>query len=610
MICPAASCLLRAASLLALLLPALSARAQPGSPTRRAAALSLPFFDDFSRLDTLDAELWSYPTNAVQNNDFPVDPPSRGVVTFESFKRNGAPYAGAGAGIGGTDTLTSQPINLSGQANVVLSFWWQAGSFSVFTAPSSSSRLYLDFDDGTDFWTTVWTQGGNGQRTPFQQTFVSVPSLYLSGNFRFRFRIRGTQNTYENVWNVDYIELDANRQPQPAGVTDVATSRKLPSALERYAAMPVWQFNAAPNRTDELNDSTGTTLNNLSTSTLPLPIAYKGWLTVRDVAGVVAEDTFLRVRTPIGAGQIGLPAMGSLRNTATQPLVPNTPDYKTLTQTLLVTTGEPSPSTRYNDVMQRVTELRDYYAYDDGTAETDFPYAPSIPTSIASGFTATTTDQVAAVAFYFPGYTRTGQTLFATVWADDPQNPGQPAPMPLARIPFPIPPENVLLPLGRMFPVWLPQPIPVNGRFYVGYDMPSNASQPPVNLGVDLNNGRLGTRQLFIKESTGSWRTLTDVPGALMVRAVMNNNGLLGLPETARPEPSVYPNPVSMAEGAVRLEGAFTGATLLDALGRPVRTVEANAPTLEVLGLSAGVYVLRFRAADGRSYVRRLVITQ
>ncbi len=105
--------------------------------------LNLPFFDDFSAAKVYpDAARWTNHAVFV-NPDFPVDPPSINVATFDGLDPQGNAYEGINGNIfGAADTLTSQAINLSSfdpSDSLVLSFFYQAQgrSFEVLEEKDS-----------------------------------------------------------------------------------------------------------------------------------------------------------------------------------------------------------------------------------------------------------------------------------------------------------------------------------------------------------------------------------------------------------------------------------------------------------------------------------------
>lgn len=116
-------------------------------------------------------------------------------------------------------------------------------------------------------------------------------------------------------------------------------------------------------------------------------------------------------------------------------------------------------------------------------------------------------------------------------------------------------------------------------------------------------------------DADGDLDVLVPCRGDRTVRLFMNDRRTLG---TAPAAPAslalaVYPNP---ATAALTVRWAASGggtapaaATLLDALGRPVRAWPAVAPgtTLDVAGLARGVYALQVQGAAGRA-TRRVVL--
>ena len=593
---------------------------------RRVAALSLPFFDDFAA-DPSDADptpdpaYWEPRGGAYVNNRFGLDPPTRGVASLDGLDGRGRGY---GSSFSDLDTLTSRAIDLSGRTSVVLSFWWQAGgvggNINAQASPGGIPSLWVEMsaDDGA-FWSVIpeWETNGAGA-TAFAQVFVPVTSNYLTNRFRFRFRASGYGKGNNNTWNVDYVELDANRTAAPGPRRDVALSRPLASALKRYTAMPVWQFNNAASPLNELNDSTGTTVDNLDLPTaIPTPVTYEARLTVTTLPDALplTSDVFATGALVLPGGEWQRPIFASVR---TAPVPPLTGIGKLLEQQITLASGELDLRTRANDVIRRQTELSTYYAYDDGSAENLFTLNPSTDTRYgAYAFSPDTADQVAGVALYlYPGG-RAGQLQYVNLWAPDPADPTHPAQQPRYQQAFRQPADTTLRRLGGWYPVYFAIPQPVSGPFFAGYGQPPIANFPASQVGIDFNEKRAAGRfWVQVVGGNGTWQLLRfgAAPlGTVMIRPLMNRGGVLGLAadhETLAPD--VYPNPATT--GTVQLRGRFDGGlTVFDALGRAVRTAPAHATTLDVRGLPAGLYVLRFRhgatATATTTTTRRLVLT-
>jgi len=195
------------------------------------------------------------------------------------------------------------------------------------------------------------------------------------------------------------------------------------------------------------------------------------------------------------------------------------------------------------------------------------------------------------------------------VWAD---NNGRPAAQPLATqtavLPNPLPANTPGLPF---FEVAFAAPVSVSGRFYVGFGQASSGQFLP--YGFDLNPGTAPT--LFVN-TQNTWTTATlSTPGALMVRAVMNNNVLSANASRAVSAGfALFPNP-ALAGTVVSVSGpAFTGAALLDVLGRELwrqPAAEAGRTTWRLTArLPSGVYLVRLTLPGGEVATRRLVISE
>ena len=595
------------------------------------AALALPFFDDFtlprdgqpSPLRWLPAST-GYPDGAgllinyggggaYVSNRLAREPLTRGTATLDGLKASGLPYSGGDASATGkTDTLTSQPINLSGfsaGSQVYLSYAWQAGSL-IGAPTNASSSLVLEFLDQAGRWNPIWTYVGAGKVTKFkQQIFPVNQASYFHSGFQFRFRSTGSQASGTDSFGLDYIYLNSNRAADDTIFQDVATSRGLNSPLRRYTSMPVWQYNAAP--TSELNLSLSTTVNNLTASGNPLPITWQG--TVRELtSGGFGPATWAADGRPELAGARQDAIVG---DASTAPLGSSTASRR-FRYTLALQTRETNPLTLSNDTITRDLELGNYFAYDDGTAEQSFGL-PAFSTGpiryLAVAFAANQADRVSAIQLApifnniaLPkGENYTNRPVTVAVWAD---KNGQPDATPLATATFTL---TNPLPAGQTFyTIPLATPVAVSGRFYVGYGQTANGQF--LLYGLDLNN-QLPASSLFNFQDN-TWTAATLGPGgAPLIRAVMNNNVLATQAQQGiSAQFSLYPNP-ALNGTAVAVSGpAYRRAALLDVLGRPVwqqPAAEAGLATLHLpAGLPGGVYLVQLTLPDGGLATRRLVL--
>ncbi|HEX8427635.1 T9SS type A sorting domain-containing protein [Hymenobacter sp.] len=592
---------------------------QPAT-TQRGQALSLPFFDDFTspQEGAPKEQNWLPEGGVLVNNRFAFEPPTRGVATFDGLRADGLTY-GLG-GNSGLDILTSQPIDLSGRTaadQLFFGFFWQAGNIRGGLNASSSSRqvsLQVDFKDNTGVWRQVWLERSTGDRTAFRQKFIAVTQpQYLHGNFQFRFRATGNVATNEDNWSIDYVRL-APLQPTPPRTVvdtlyqDVAISKPLSGLLARGSAMPVWQFNAAANPASQLNPATFTTVNNLDKSGFPTPLLTTGSLQILP-AGPVATFPTTAPNTLI-SNQQQVRVEGNLASVT----LPNTPEPKVIRHRVVVVSNEVNPLTLPNDTITRQSELSDYYAYDDGTAEANL----SIPAFDQPGnryyalrFEVNRPDQVRSIRIR-PVYPQAaGRQITVNIWDADPMVNGQPMAMVKASQTVTVPAS---LPAGQTFlEVPFSAPVPVSGRFYAGYGHGPTGMLPTntIPFGFDLNTPvAAGTFWQF----TPGWSEPTSAPsraGTLMLRPVLTNNVLAVAPASVAASYSLYPNP--NPNGQVRVQGRYAQAAVLDALGRVVwqqPTREMGQPNLDLSALPAGVYLVQLTLADKLTVTKRLVLTK
>ena len=587
---------------------------EPVHATRRAAttaarpaALTLPFFDDFSRQPEgqPDGQRWTSHGGGLVNNRFPRRPISRNVVTLDGLDEKGQPR-GAVSRVGDADSLTSQPIDLSSLKvtdNVFLSFFWQAGTLRGRPEASGSRpiALYVEFKTQSGLWQEVWQLPSPADTTNFR--FKALPlnqAAYFHAGFQFRIRVSGYLYNARDAWSVDYVRLDRNRTATDSTFRDIATSKLLGSALKRFTAMPVTQFNQ--NAAQELATRSTTSINNLDAGPAPTPITWDGYLDVLPGGGT---SRYLNGGISFDANRRQQPIIGD----PSRATVPLTPAAKQLRQRVVLSTGETTPLTLANDTISRVTDLTDYYAYDDGTAEASISLAPAAtgPASYyALRFDLNRPDQVRAIRLYPVLGTAAGRFVTINIWEDDGQ--GQPAAQPKATKGFTVPAS---FPAGQNYvEVAFDTPVPVSGRFYAGY---GHAPTPQfVEFGLDLNNAPpAGYFQLNTQGTWGPATTATNYSpaGALMLRPVTTSVITATTPATLPDRLRLYPNPTT--DGRVNLVAPYARAVVLDAVGRVIweqSDSQAGQPEL-VLPLPAGLYFVRLTLLDGQIVTQRLAIS-
>ncbi|HEX8327103.1 MAG TPA: T9SS type A sorting domain-containing protein [Hymenobacter sp.] len=600
-----------------------------GQILRRTTALTLPFFDDFtSPLEGAPkATNWVTKGGALVSNRLAVYPLTRGAATLDGLKANGQSYSNIVTNAyGNIDTLTSQPINLGGLTTndqVYLSFAWQAGSLVGVPNGNSGStpvRLELYARNNQGVWERVWFYVSQRVRTPFRQQVVSLnDAKYLHADFQFRFVASGNTSDNSDNFSVDYVVLDRGRSRglTDTTFTDVATgaglqgeipSGGLRSPLAKYAAMPVWQFNAASPPSSELNPNLGVNLTNLS-GTIPLLVDVQ--YSVREAPLGPVVGSWVQTNQAIRSNPRQTPVTTSA---ATQAL-PTTGSPKVLRYTMALNSQETTPRTLANDTIFRDAELNNYYAYDDGTAENItnlVAYSTGQPAAFAYRFDLNQPDYVRSLRLYpvFTASDRANRPVTISVWADNGGKPGDVAvATKSAVIPNP-------LPAGwQYYEITFDQPVRVSGTFYVGYSQPSASPGRDLHYGLDLNS-TFPVGYFWNRNNIGTWATAEFAlqggvrRGALMMRPVMTNTvATATVPASEAAAFSIYPNP---ARGTVRIDGPrFAQASVLDAVGRLVWEqphAQAGQAVLSLPALVPGVYTVRLVLADGRTVGRRLMI--
>lgn len=633
-------------------LPTLPLTADPGraayAPAKtqgalqRGTALSLPFFDDFtSPLEGApNAVRWLAKGGALVNNRFALTPLTRGTATLDGLKANGLPYVAYTASgsfpNARLDSLVSQPIDLAGRSassRVVLSFAWQAGT--IVRAPyrnsvSAPARLELLVKTNANVWESLWSAPSTGLRTGFRQQAVALDQAkYLHGDFQFM--LVATGNTIENAdaWSVDYVLLNQNRNLTDTTYVDAAVGAGLAgrnptggltSPLRRFASMPVWQYNAAIPPSSELTSALGVNVTNLNT---PLPLSVDVLGTVRELPTGSSLGQWLQNSNPIPSNTRREPRTGAASSVA----LPTSAAPKRLRYTMSINSREPATSpTIANDTIYRDVELNNYYAYDDGTAE-----SATYLTAAASGaqyafayrFDLNQPDYVRGLRL-MPVYPSTilgtpsspspsvefgARTITISVWDD---NAGRPAANARVSKTVTIPAASPTTAGGQFYQLDFDQPVPVTGTFYVGFAQPSTGRIVP--YGVDYNS-TFPAQHLLVRDA-GRWDTTNFVPsgtfprGALMMRPVMTNNNPTATASAQEVAAyGLYPNP---AHGTVVVTGpAFASAAVLDALGRRVweqPAAQAGKPELPLPTLPAGVYTVRLTLPNGHIVSRRLLL--
>lgn len=584
--------------------------------------LNLPFFDDFS-YDGFrpDFDLWQ-DEDVLVNRNFPVQPPSIGVATFDGVDFNGFSYTDV-SGTGPTkvrDYLTSAPIDLLGEPGTVLNFYAQPRGLG--NRPEKQDSFLVQFlSPGGEWRTVLGIEGvantvGNQTPIPFEAYRVDVGAEYLYRGFQFRFANKSNERGAVDMWHLDYVKLD--NASSTLVTQDLALVETPEVLLEPYTSLPLRHYQAVG--ADLLRDSLTFSVFNHRNDITPVST---GNISVRQVngnavpgaaGGLIANNLFpgtngieplsLDTRRADLAGWNGF-----------QPLVDFLagldPD-QSLTifnrYALFVATEDTgfSPFIFDNSNVSTPTSFDEYLAYDDGTAEATLEIDAG--NTIVQTYDTYVNDEMTGVQIRLPRglgalgnqqlklVVYTGDTMptdllyeeeFDIIYAEDSFR------------------DSLQGYTTYLFDEVLDLPA---GTVYVGWEQQS--ADRNIGVGFDRNNSPKNVQ--WFNVGGGFQPLVGTTTGAIMLRPLLS--GFEGFPtDTDDPVISesrleVFPNPTSSTLHLRPRPGAtLSGATyrLFSFAGALLRSGAAT-PELNLAELPAGAYLLE--VTDGAHRERHKII--
>ncbi|MPR32792.1 T9SS type A sorting domain-containing protein [Cytophagaceae bacterium SJW1-29] len=565
----------------------------------RVETLQLPFFDDFSTATSThpDPQLWMSGSGVYINNTLTTQQPSINVATFDGLKADGVPYNFTNEqSQGDSDTLTSQPISLAGLKpadSLYISYYWQAKGLGEL--PDRTDTLQLEFLNSNGAWIAVWKQAGGTFDSLFQQTFIRiVDPAYLHSNFQFRFRASGRLSGAFDTWHIDYIYLNKNRSVNDRFIKDIAVRRPLNPLLKNYTAMPFKHYfaNPAAATADSVRTDIVNLFNNFNFTSYTFTIFDE-----------VSKKEVQRYQQPVSA-IIGA-RQTQVKSVAVQPLTPPATGNRMRLRYKfdLLTTDDQNPTIptvnlRRNDTISAITELADYYAYDDGSAEFGVRMNQRLGRT-AVRFIANQPDTLGGVRMALVPFRKdiSGQAFTIQVYSNRNGKPDQVLYQ-----------KSVAVKYGAnrndFIEYEFDNGVAVTDTFYVGW---LQISEDGLAVGFDRNSS-LGTSQLFSNLST-EWAGNTEIQGSIMIRPFFGGktSGVVTGPE---PLPvlsvSVFPNPTS---GLIRWESEYVRQIDVYSLQgiRVITIVPAEGQREASLAeLSDGLYMLRI--SDGLRAISQKIL--
>ena len=545
--------------------------------------LKIPFVDDFSTTTLFpSATRWTNKLVYI-NNDFPINPPSVNVATFDGLNDLGNAY---GQGNGYLDTLTSRGLLLSGLTrsdSVYLSFYVQPQGLGDM--PNANDSLVLEFRNLVSepaTWTKVWI-GLAPQFTAakFTEVYVLVDSMYLHADFQFRFRNYGSRTGNIDNWHVDYIRLDRGRS-KGDGYFDFAATVNPPSLLKTYASMPRNHYNANPAGYTNTNQSLG--ISNNDTTAFPLNFGR----VVFD-PDQTQLNTFTNTLPNVG----GKTVVSATVNSSFALTTSQTTDSLIFSARYFVNQNNNQDNIPSNDTIQVQTVFSNYFAYDDGTAEAGYGIEIE-PGAVALGYKLETADQLYGLSMLFnQSFVDVSTQAFTLcVWSALGTNGDGTGEIPLKKIlqsrPSYMNQRNGFYYLKFDQPLALPA-----GKFYIGWEQESVFQ---LNMGFDMNykvNGvsaKNPDQWFHVKD--GIWGR-TQLNGALMMRPILGKwiDPPVGMVEVEKKfDVVIYPNPASNFITIETLSENELLIELRDLQGKQWLSVSGSEKSISLLGTPSGMY--------------------
>lgn len=574
--------------------------------------IEIPFLDDFSKPTHFpDASLWS-DKEVFVNYTRGVDPPSIGVATFDMFDHNGNLHKSAKTGIFLSDSLTSKPINLfyPGNDRIYLSFNYQRKGHGEM--PDEQDSLVVEFYSPLDAsWKVVYSVSGNGS-TDFTPVIIPVnEERYVQKGFRFRFKNYASfesaqSNPYwqrdGDHWHLDMVYLDTGRAPNDTLVEDISIVNGFRSLLETYTSIP---WNHADEKIldeERIKKINFTCENNFSS--------------VKNVhAEFSIKDNILGnyIPTPTIGNKNIAPFSSVLFNQSVNYNISSVSNdsAKFKVQAYIehdVDASLKNALLRNNDTITFIQEFKDYYSYDDGTAEFGYGLVDEGADNarFAQRFNIYKEDTIqgAYIAFlnnnlpegeYPPAF-------HLGLWKSNNNKPGE---LIYAETGLTLP--DVRKGVNAFYYYPFDSNIVVKDTFFIGI---IQTTDDFLNIGFDVNN--VNKSQLFFNLYSDWIESSFD--GSLMIRPGFADEGaIVSIAKNQLNNSSIdiYPNPASnyIQYSINGIDNPrITFIEIYNTSGLLVKKISEINNSIMINDLSEGVYFIRFFSKHSYSKVKRVVI--
>ncbi|MBK7764206.1 MAG: T9SS type A sorting domain-containing protein [Bacteroidetes bacterium] len=551
----------------------------------------LPFVDDFSYPGPYpDAALW-VDSQAYINNTMSATPMTRGIATLDGLNAVGRPYVEQQFQSGYADSLTSVPIDLSSystSSNIYLSFFYQPQGLGF--APESADSLYLFFKNKQNQWVRMWETRG----TPLQ-IFKPImkpvtDTQFLHSNFQFRFVNWASLNINDDVWNLDYIKLDANRPDNDSIMNDIAFTVEPTSILKNYQSMPYRHFMV--NQANELSTKQDVEVRNLHEVPKSVTVNLNA-IELNSSTAVNSQTlptTAVAAKSYFGFNLLSYPITYTAPNIHSKVVVRNTYFF---------------PSVGINDVQQNDTIIRDaifdnYFAYDDGSAEKSYFLLNAInfPSKTAIDFTLNEPDTLRGMMVHFGAQVPTAAgKYFSMVLYKSLGSGAINDSIILQEDLFQVQYEPSYN--GFSTYAFTNPPVLAAGTYYIGITQPANFGSDSIYYGLDVNTNT--SAQHLSYNVDGTWYNST-ITGTVMMRPIVGQAFTPTKVQTItknRTELQLYPNPVNDLVQIVSAQELQTTCAVYTLDGKFEGYTKIDNHSLHMAQFNSGMHLLVFTDKRG-----------
>jgi len=566
--------------------------------------LELPLFDDFSGQSVFPNSKKWLDNFVFINNTYSDNQITTGIATFDALDNSGRLYETASSSGFKADQLTSQPVNLNytSSENIWLSFYYQAGGLG--DSPEANDSLTLQFlAPDENKWYSVWKVDGNTDQK-FKPVIIRIDETrFLKKGFQFRFINYATLSLNLSdpsmvgncdIWNIDYVLLDKNRNAGDTIFADVAFRLPLRSLLKSHEAIPWKQFRQI--YLQEMGSSIPVHYRNNDTIIRNVTRDFEIWDVYKN-----SQSHFF------SAGATNISPLTNIDYDANLVYTFNTDnnDSALFRITCSLKTDEFDP--KGNDTLVYFQNFNNYFAFDDGSSEGGYGIngLGARNAMVTYRFVSFMQDTLRAIRICFnDSYLDANKRAFDLMVWDD--NNGIPGNVVYSREEVMVEQDELI---NGFYAYNISEGVMVNGVFYAGW---KQRTETFLNAGFDVNTPHAGRQFYWLN---GEWQQ-SQMQGSIMIRPVVGDPlKITSINDTYYRNKnlvSVWPNPatdyIHIDTGELQVSG-LSYITFIDLSGREVIEVPF-CERIDISSLHEGIYFI-ITSLNGRpvSY-NRLIKTR